>query len=772
VLTAPSIWSNRTKAASREIDGTCVQAPKSVPKASSGPHRVLLAYSYDQHSLSLAPLRTRLKRAGNVAQFQNGIQSGYTGAILRRIAISTLVVILTTLASSCARVVGTSNSSPAQATQTISLSPPTPSVRAGGVQPFTAAVAGISNPQLTWSVNGVVGGNSEVGVISNTGTFSASYTAPTSVPAAAAVTIKATVTSKTSLTAAATANLLNSIPQLMSVSPSQLNAGAFTLTLSGASFVNGAVVSFGATTLATNFVSPTEITASGTVMPSEVGIVRIAVTNPNPGSATSSPLFAQILSGPPEAPQISVSPASVDVPTGGMANANLTVTGSPTPSVSCNVSGAGTALLSGSIVSYSAPNVVPENGWAAITCTAANAAGSTAASLTANISTIVPGYAGPIPSTYFAMHVFQPGDWPTVTIGALGKATGVAWPYIEQTKGQFNWARLDEFVNAANARGIGLMYSSESVPPWAAADKSTCASEIYFGPYCSSTVSDPQDWDDFVTALVTRYKGRIQIYELWNEPQQSFTGSMAQFVLLTQHEHDIIRSIDPAAVILSPSMISEGHAYLDSYFVTGGTLDIDAVAMHAYPDPSNDVPESITQSVSTSIKGVMTTYGLSGKALWNTETSWGQPSAGDITDPDLQAAFIARAYLLDWSVGISRFYWYAWDSPTIGTLWNPGGVPTEPATSYDQVRNWMLGATMPQPCSINGATSGYHAVYTCDLTRGGGYQARAVWNTDGTSTYTAPNLYVHYIDLRGNVVDVPADHQVTIGLKPILLENK
>lgn len=48
----------------------------------------------------------------------------------------------------------------------------------------------------------------------------------------------------------------------------------------------------------------------------------------------------------------------------------------------------------------------------------------------------------------------------------------------------------------------------------------------------------------------------------------------------------------------------------------------------------------------------------------------------------------------------------------------------------------------------------------------------AVWNTDGTSTYDVPSLFVHYRDLQGNVFDVPADHQVAIGHKPILLENK
>jgi hypothetical protein len=691
---------------------------------------------------------------------------------LRRVAHSTLVLVVTILTASCAGVVGAPSSSPSPATQSISVSPSAASVRAGGTQQFTANVTGVSNPQLTWSVNDAVGGNPAIGTIVNTGALTAAYSAPMAVPATGAVTIKAAVVSSSSLTAAATANLLNPVPQLSAVTPSQLNVGSFTITVSGTSFVNGAVVNLGSAALATNFVSDTELTASGIATSSEVGNMPVVVTNPNPGSAISNSLNAQIISGPTQLPQISISPSTINVPAGSTANASLTVSGSPTPSVSCTVSGAGTAQISGSTVGYSAPNVVPAGGQSTITCSASNAAGSAIAAVTADISTLVPeGYTGPIPSTYFGMHILNRADWPTVPIGALGKATGVVWPYVEPAKGQYNWALLDEIVDEANANGIGAMYSSEGVPPWAAADQSTCTPQVGLPPYCTSAPSNLQDWDAFVTQLVTRYRGRIQIYELWNEPSQRFTGTMTQLVALTQHEHDVIRSIDPASMILSPAVVAEGYAYLDSYFATGGTMDIDAVAMHGYPDPRNDIAEMITQSETTTIRTVMSKYGLSAKPLWNTEASWGPQNKGATTDPDLQAAFVARAYFLNWSMGISRFYWYAWDSPVVGTLWTSGSAPSEPAIAYAQVQNWINGATMSQPCSINGAASAYHAVYTCNLARGNGYQALAVWNTDGTSTFTAPDQYVHYRDLQGNVVDVPTNHQVTIGLKPILLEN-
>src|SRR6266567_3089722 len=211
---------------------------------------------------------------------------------------------------------------------------------------------------------------------------------------------------------------------------------------------------------------------------------------------------------------------------------------------------------------------------------------------------------GPVPPTFFGMHITQAYDWPTVPFGALGKGSGVGFAYLEQVKGQFNWSRMDDYVNATQAHGVGIFYVGGGVPPWAAADQSTCHS-LSYGTSCTSTVANMQDLTDFMTELVTRYKGRIPVYELYNEPQNGFTGTMAELVAYTKTEHDVIRSIDPAATILSPSTISYGYAFLDAYFAAGGTKDIDGVAMHAYPNPTNDEAEAITGGLTTGVQAVM-----------------------------------------------------------------------------------------------------------------------------------------------------------------------
>ena len=210
---------------------------------------------------------------------------------------------------------------------------------------------------------------------------------------------------------------------------------------------------------------------------------------------------------------------------------------------------------------------------------------------------------------------------------------------------------------------------------------------------------------------------------------------------------------------------------MDRYYAAGGVRTVDVVSVHGYPDPrSNDVAETIGGFLSVPMKAVMAKYGLLQKPLWDTEGSWGDTNSRAITDPDLQAAFVARDYLLHWSNGITRLYWYAWDGETWGALWNRATGSNLAAAAYQQVYSWMVGARMVAPCSMNGGTI-YSATYTCDLVRDGGYSARAVWNTVGDTKFVVPSTYTQYRDLGGHVHALPTDRSITIGKKPILLER-
>jgi Beta-galactosidase len=401
--------------------------------------------------------------------------------------------------------------------------------------------------------------------------------------------------------------------------------------------------------------------------------------------------------------------------------------------------------------------MVPVSIFVSVFLLAASALGSFAAT-SVNCGQVV--QPANIPDTFFGMTLIDKNHWPDLTVGTLGKGTEVSWAYTEPSRGNYNWSNLDAWVKAAQAHGVGLMFSNDLIPAWAAADQSTCK-PTYPGSSvvgCTSMVADVRDWDNFVTALVTRYKGRIAEYELWNEPDQFFTGTVADMVVLTQHMHTILRSLDPSATIVSSS--STAAEYMDRYWHAGGVKAVDAVSLHGYPHHQNPVPESIVE-IARDYTSVMARHGLCGLPLWDTEGSWGDRTWG-VIGANAQAAFLARHLLLHWSSGISRFYWYAWDNANWGTLWMPRKGDTPAGVAYREVRSWMRNATLTRPCS---ATT---SVWTCNLWRPDS-DALAVWSTSSGQSFVADRRFTTFRDLEGHSFAVTGS--LKIGRKPILLEK-
>ncbi len=195
--------------------------------------------------------------------------------------------------SGCARTLpGTANNSSAPQSQTgsvsVSVSPAAATVPAGVTQAFTAAVTGSSNQTVTWQVNGATGGSASAGVITSSGI----YTAPASLPNPDTITITAVSSASANAVGMSSVTIVNPTPAISAVNPATLAVGAISLTVTGSSFVNGALVLLAGTPLTTTFVSSTTLTATGTAQSS--GIYGVSVTNPAPGSSSSASINIQI----------------------------------------------------------------------------------------------------------------------------------------------------------------------------------------------------------------------------------------------------------------------------------------------------------------------------------------------------------------------------------------------------------------------------------------------------------------------------------------------
>jgi hypothetical protein len=127
---------------------------------------------------------------------------------------------------------------------------------------------------------------------------------------------------------AATFTINNAVPALSSLSPSGVFAGsgAFTLTVNGTGFVNGATLQLNGANRVTTFVSSTQVTAA--ILASDIaaaGTASVTVTNPTPTAGPSASLALNISNESNPVPAIST--LGTNHVTGGAAF-TLTVNGS------------------------------------------------------------------------------------------------------------------------------------------------------------------------------------------------------------------------------------------------------------------------------------------------------------------------------------------------------------------------------------------------------------------------------------------------------------
>jgi len=117
---------------------------------------------------------------------------------------------------------------------------------------------------------------------------------------------------------------------------------------------------------------------------------------------------------------------------------------------------------------------------------------------------------------------------------------------------------------------------------------------------CAEAPASLESWDQYVTAMVNHVgPGVIHYWELWNEANiaETWRGDPKMLVAMAADAKAIIKSVDPNAMILSPSTTINfetplecatadprcGSAWLNNWLAAGGSSSIDAVAFHGYP---------------------------------------------------------------------------------------------------------------------------------------------------------------------------------------------
>ena len=318
----------------------------------------------------------------------------------------------------------------------------------------------------------------------------------------------------------------------------------------------------------------------------------------------------------------------------------------------------------------------------------------------------------------------------------------------------------------------------------------------------------------------------------------SFYGSYAQMVRMAEDARCIIKGknyittihngggtctsngIDPTAMIVAPSSHSQSTFGLNvvqnflycsvsgvttgspNYCNTGsdGAAAVDIINFHMKPGNESDgfAVESEMQTEYCAVvggcagaTGILRSAELA-KPFWNGEAGYSGGSGNSwsgkngavnlVGNQDMQASFIGRYSLMQWSLGIQSFSWYEYD---LSNFLNNTSLPDAPL-SYNSMYTWLTGQTMNTSCSNTSGTQ-----WTCGLTGANGFIGQPIWDTSSTYTCNADSVqgndctyyyatvatsWHYYRDLWGNETAIPTTgthaHQVQVSNLPIMLENK
>ncbi|MDE0974287.1 MAG: hypothetical protein OSA11_04220 [Candidatus Nanopelagicales bacterium] len=378
-----------------------------------------------------------------------------------------------------------------------------------------------------------------------------------------------------------------------------------------------------------------------------------------------------------------------------------------------------------------------------------------------------------IQDSLFGLHVngAERGVWPTINFGSLRLwDNATSWTNIETSKGVFDWTNLDKVVADANTNGVtDILMVLSGTPTWATNQRNPISLPA---PNASGVPANMADWDDWVRAVATRYKGKITNYQPWNEANLKtfYTGTPAQMADLTKRAHDIIKSIDPSATIVAPSTGLRLNGALQRFYpkflkeLKARNWPVDVWSAHTYPNSlgtTNDRRELANKWI-----GLLKAAKAPNLPLWDTENNYGLGGPGtDFPEQDIEgtkaANWTAVTYLDALRLGVSRVYLYQWGpyNDLWGIQYNDGAPG---AIAMNTLQEWIVGTT------YKGCKEAKRKV-TCKFRTSDGVN-RIVYSETAKKVFKVAKRYKQMCQLNGTCSAIPANRKVrTQG--PVLLKR-
>ncbi|MCZ4559705.1 cellulase family glycosylhydrolase [Rhodococcus sp. IEGM 1401] len=211
--------------------------------------------------------------------------------------------------------------------------------------------------------------------------------------------------------------------------------------------------------------------------------------------------------------------------------------------------------------------------------------------------------------------------------GAFAVRLDIDWSAIESTRGRFDWSRTDRVIDAVVAHGMCVHGIIAYTPRWARVAAAVNDSH--------SRPANPATFAAFAKTVVQRYQSRIEIWEVWNEPNiVTFfkpAPDVTAYSALIKATYTAIKQVQADSTVLAGGMAPAedtngniaGTTFLSKMYAQGSNKYFDAFNVHPYTWPylPND-PSTASWNTAMkmwSMRDTMITGGDSGKQIWITE---------------------------------------------------------------------------------------------------------------------------------------------------------
>lgn len=184
---------------------------------------------------------------------------------------------------------------------------------------------------------------------------------------------------------------------------------------------------------------------------------------------------------------------------------------------------------------------------------------------------------------------------PVAELGVKWVRIQSGWQRTETAKGVYEFEWLDSIVDNLIRRGlkpwICLCYGNSLYDD--------LAKTVFGAVGCPPIFTEEQReaWKNYVKAIVTRYKGKVEYFEVWNEPDGKWcwrTGpnatELGEFNLATAKA---VKEANPDAKVIGMCVCHREITFLNEALETGAAEYLDFISFHEYTADETKVFEKV-----------------------------------------------------------------------------------------------------------------------------------------------------------------------------------